>query len=78
MGDDQDMTQQIVEFVKQQLGGVDGSHDWFHIQRVRNLALTIGRKELERGQAVDLHLVEVSALLHDVADSKVNFNKLLI
>jgi uncharacterized protein len=71
------MTQHIEDFVKEQLGGVDGSHDWFHIHRVRNLALTIGRKEIARGQPVDLHLVEISALLHDISDSKVNFTTII-
>ncbi|MCP3738867.1 HD domain-containing protein [Rossellomorea sp. BNER] len=41
-------------------------HDWHHIDRVRKLALHIGRKE----GINDLHIIELSALLHDVSDDK--------
>ena len=52
-------------FVKESLKGAEGGHDWFHIKRVRNLALHIGRKE-----KCDLFVVELAALLHDIADYK--------
>jgi len=42
-------------------------HDWWHIFRVRNLALKIAQKE-----GGDLFLVEMSALLHDLDDWKLN------
>jgi uncharacterized protein len=38
-----------------------GSHDWDHTERVRRLALRIGRKE-----RADLGVVELAALLHDI------------
>jgi uncharacterized protein len=38
-----------------------GSHDWDHTERVRRLALRIGRKE-----GADLGVVELAALLHDI------------
>ena len=45
---------------------LEGSgHDWFHINRVRNMALRIGQQE-----GCDLFLVEMSALLHDLDDWK--------
>ena len=40
-------------------------HDWLHIERVRRTALAIGREE-----RADLFIVELAALLHDVADWK--------
>lgn len=40
-------------------------HDWWHIDRVRNTALAIGRRE-----RADLFVVELAALLHDIADWK--------
>ncbi|WP_026689747.1 HD domain-containing protein [Alteribacter aurantiacus] len=40
-------------------------HDWFHTHRVRNTALMIGEKE-----RADLYVIELVALLHDVADDK--------
>ena len=52
-------------FVKEELTGAEAGHDWWHIERVRRLALHIG--ELEE---VDLFVVELGALLHDIADSK--------
>lgn len=60
--------QQISEtktFVKQQLSNAEGGHDWFHIQRVLNNALLIAKSE-----NVDIFIVQLGALLHDIADSK--------
>ncbi|RZM18556.1 MAG: HD domain-containing protein [Pedobacter sp.] len=54
-----------INFVKQQLEGAEGGHDWFHIQRVYNNALLIAK-----GEACNLLVVQLGALLHDVADSK--------
>lgn len=42
-------------------------HDWWHIERVRRLALTIAKEE-----GADLFICEMAALLHDVADRKFN------
>ncbi len=53
-------------FVKEHLEG-DSGHDWWHIHRVRNVALTIGSEE-----QADLFIVELAALLHDIADHKFN------
>ncbi len=54
-----------VEFVKTQLANAEGGHDWFHIERVWKTAKTIAQQE-----AVDIQIVELGALLHDIADSK--------
>jgi len=54
-----------INFVKQQLEGAEGGHDWFHIQRVYSNALLIAK-----GEACNLLVVQLGALLHDVADSK--------
>lgn len=56
---------QTVEFVKQTLANAEGGHDWWHIYRVWKLA-----KELACNEKVDLFVVELGALLHDIADSK--------
>lgn len=45
-------------------------HDWFHIQRVRRLALHIGKEE-----QANLLMVEIIALLHDVLDDKMTYDK---
>jgi uncharacterized protein len=47
------------------LTGEGSGHDWFHIERVRRTALVIGREE-----GADVFIVELAALLHDVADWK--------
>jgi uncharacterized protein len=54
------------EFVKQNMKGYDSGHDWWHIVRVRNLARFINEME----QLADPFIVEITALLHDTADSK--------
>lgn len=53
------------DFVKTQLEKAEGGHDWFHTLRVYNNALLIGE-----GEPVDDLVVALSALLHDIADSK--------
>ena len=62
-------SEEIIEktkgFVKQTLESAEGGHDWFHIERVYNNALLISKKE-----DVDLFIVSLGALLHDIADSK--------
>lgn len=52
-------------FVKQQLQNAEGGHDWFHIERVYNNAVLIAKSE-----ECNLLIVELGALLHDIADSK--------
>ena len=54
-----------INFVKEQLENAEGGHDWFHIERVYNNALKIAETE-----ACDLLVVQLGALLHDIADSK--------
>jgi uncharacterized protein len=52
-------------FVKNQLKDAEGGHDWFHIERVYKNALLIAK-----GEKCDLEIVQLGALLHDIADSK--------
>jgi uncharacterized protein len=52
-------------FVKKELANAEGGHDWFHINRVYNNAKNIAKTE-----NVNLLIVELGALLHDIADSK--------
>jgi uncharacterized protein len=57
--------EQTAEYVRQLLAGDSSGHDWRHIERVRAMALAIGR-----GEGADLYVVELAALLHDIADWK--------
>ncbi len=53
------------DFVRQSLEGAESGHDWWHIERVWNNAKLIAKSE-----DVDLFVIELAALLHDIADSK--------
>ena len=59
------MIDKTKEFVKNKLYGEGSGHDWFHIERVYNLAKYIGKKE-----KADSFIVEMCALLHDIDDWK--------
>lgn len=62
---------QTEHFVYHLLKEDASGHDWWHIQRVRNLAETIAAQEKE---AANPFIYEMAALLHDVADEKINRN----
>src|SRR5438552_9596797 len=57
--------ERTADHVRRLLSGEGSGHDWFHIERVCRTALVIGREE-----GADLFVVELAALLHDVADWK--------
>jgi uncharacterized protein len=54
------------KYVRKEMEKDSSGHDWWHIHRVRNLALKIA--ETEGG---DLFLIEMAALLHDLDDWKI-------
>ena len=54
-----------IAFVKETLSDAEGGHDWFHIDRVHKNA-----KLIAEGENVDPFVVELGALLHDIADPK--------
>ncbi len=56
---------ETIQFVQQQLQDAEGGHDWWHIHRVWTNATLIARSE-----EANLFIVELAALLHDIADSK--------
>lgn len=61
----QEIISKTADHVKSILLGESSGHDWWHIQRVWKLAKTIGEKE-----NADLFIVELAAILHDIADWK--------
>lgn len=62
------------EFVKMKLEGEGSGHDWWHIVRVFNNALDITKKEkLIYDGNIDIFVVELGALLHDIADHKFGY-----
>lgn len=58
------------QLVKQHMAKYDPSHDWWHVNRVRNTALKLARSEEEAGGAIDLVVLELVALFHDLHDAK--------
>jgi len=62
---DAELIEETIGFVKETLRGAEGGHDWFHIQRVFNNTLLIAKDE-----KVDVLVVSLAALLHDIADAK--------
>lgn len=60
-----DILKKTREYVKQVLAEESTGHDWYHIERVVRNAKLIGKKE-----KADLFVVELGALLHDIADWK--------
>ncbi len=63
----QPLIEATIVFVKNQLRDAEGGHDWWHIYRVWKLAKNIGKSE-----GADRLVVELGALLHDIADAKFN------
>ena len=57
--------QNSITFVKETLKNAEGGHDWFHIERVFKNAILISKEE-----KVDIFVVSLAALLHDIADPK--------
>ena len=62
---DTEIVEKTIAYVKKTLHGAEGGHDWFHIQRVFNNTL-----QLSQGEKVDVLIVSLAALLHDIADPK--------
>ncbi|MGB6035848.1 MAG: HD domain-containing protein [Cryomorphaceae bacterium] len=57
---------QIIEsFIRKTFEGEATGHDWHHIDRVRKVALKLAESE-----CANMEVVELAALLHDIADHK--------
>ena len=65
MREESKVIQATKAFVQSELKDAEGGHDWFHIERVYKNALLLARAE-----DVNLEIVSLGALLHDIADSK--------
>jgi uncharacterized protein len=62
---DNKIIEQTIVYVKETLQDAEGGHDWFHIHRVFLNAQSIAKEE-----KVNLLIVSLGALLHDIADAK--------
>ncbi len=65
-----DIIQRTEQYVREVLGHDNTGHDWWHTKRVHNLSLHIAEEEAKKGGRVDLFVVQLAALLHDIADWK--------
>ncbi len=66
-----EVIQRTVEFVRQKLSGEGSGHDWWHVYRVWKTSQHIAKIE-----KADMFVVELAALLHDIADWKFHGNDL--
>lgn len=65
MPDSNFVVEQTSQHVRSLTSQDSSGHDWWHIDRVRNTAVQIARQE-----GADPVIVELAALLHDIADWK--------
>ncbi|MDP4271480.1 MAG: HD domain-containing protein [Bacteroidota bacterium] len=57
--------QQTITYIQAELSTTEAGHNWWHIYRVWKLA-----KRIAQNEDSDQFVVELGALLHDIADSK--------
>lgn len=62
---DTNIIQKTKAFARRRFKDAEGGHDWFHTLRVYNNAMNIAKSE-----NVNLEVVALGSLLHDIADSK--------
>ncbi|MBS1529361.1 MAG: HD domain-containing protein [Bacteroidetes bacterium] len=60
-----EIIQKTVAFTRKTLENAEGGHDWWHIHRVWTNA-----KKIAQTERCSLLVVELAALLHDIADAK--------
>lgn len=59
------IVQSAADHIKNLLAADSSGHDWWHIYRVWRMAIRLGQAE-----GADLYVVQLAALLHDIADWK--------
>ncbi len=63
-----EIIQKTEHYVKDYLENVESGHNWWHIYRVRNMAMNIFSSE-RKG---DPFIIEIASLLHDIGDYKID------
>jgi uncharacterized protein len=71
MKDYASIIQQTEAFIKKTLESEETGHDWWHVYRVWTMAKRIAKEE----DGVNLFVIEIAALLHDLGDYKLSMNK---
>jgi uncharacterized protein len=67
--DKEKIIEKTIELVKNKLEGEGSGHDFWHVYRVYKISVSLSMEEKEE---VDLYIVKLGALLHDIADWKFN------
>ena len=62
-----EIVQLAKSFIQKKFEGESSGHDWWHIKRVRNMAIFLTEKE-----GGDPFIVELASLFHDLDDWKIN------
>ena len=70
----EEIIEKTIKYVKGVLQGESSGHDWWHVYRVWKMATRIAKNEKD----IDLLVVELAALLHDIADHKFHGGDLTI
>jgi len=68
-----EIIQKTEKFINSEFRTEGSGHDWFHVDRVRKMAIRIGKQE-----GCDLFVTEMAALLHDLDDWKLNRSEVWI
>lgn len=62
-----EIVNKIIPIIKSRFEQDTSGHDWYHIERVYNIAVY-----LQKYEGGDLELIKLAALLHDISDHKMN------
>ena len=62
----QEIIEKTKDYIRELLYSDSTGHDWFHVERVWKLSKSLAEKE----GGLDMFVVEMGALLHDIADHK--------
>lgn len=69
------------EKVQELMKNNDPSHDWFHVERVYRNAMYLydleSQRLFNRGVNLDLLVIQIAALFHDIADFKYEYNNIM-
>jgi len=63
--DKEEVIKRTADYVKSKLSGEGSGHDWWHVCRVWKTAI-----EISNSDGTDLFVIQLAALLHDIADWK--------
>lgn len=68
--DVRDLLEKLEERVKEELYGESTGHDYYHCLRVMKLAEMLAKYEMKKGRKIDVDVVKIAALTHDLKEEK--------